>query len=86
MSEYRIKNVYVLVNQPKRDIAMSLLQRIAHTVLPIVIKHKFRVRQLQEFLPQHPHLLGKNENRGVIIYLRCKKYNMQKSLIISHNV
>lgn len=72
MLQYGINEISVLKNQPKKEIAQRLLERIAKAVLPIAIKHKFRVRLLQEFLPLDPQLLGKNENRGVIIYIRCK--------------
>lgn len=43
---------------PKPDQALTLLQRIASRVKPIMRKHGWRLPVLAEFLPDDPGLLG----------------------------
>jgi hypothetical protein len=43
---------------PKPDQALTLLQRIASRVKPIMRKHAWRLPVLAEFLPDNPGLLG----------------------------
>ena len=47
-----------LGNRPKSDHALSMLQRIASLVKPIMRKHSWTLPVLAEFFPESPNLLG----------------------------
>ncbi|CAG8468600.1 2417_t:CDS:2 [Ambispora leptoticha] len=65
----------VLVSYPNHPEALTLLKRIASSVLivkPIMKKYGWRVGILKEFFPEDPCLLGLNVNHGEEIRIRLR--------------
>ena len=67
-----IKKITVLTNQPKKDEAQAILDRIATTVLPAMKRHNWEVKTLSEFYPKNDSLHGLNVNRGQCIKVRLR--------------
>lgn len=76
-SEY-IKTITALKRRDKSDEALSLLQKIASMVKPIMKQHGLRVTTLCEFFPKSPNLLGLNVNRGLKICIRLRPFHNDK--------
>jgi hypothetical protein len=74
-TSYVIPHIKALARHPQRDEAQALLLRLSNQILPILTQRQFRVKQLLEFFPKNPQLLGMNVNRGFKIYIRCE-YNI----------
>ncbi|OQR92956.1 hypothetical protein THRCLA_08581 [Thraustotheca clavata] len=70
--EWRIPLIQALKRQPEYEEAQRMLEKIASYVLPILCNRKYRVRQLLEFAPKNPNLLGMNVNHGYNIYVRLR--------------
>eukprot|EP00960_Hanusia_phi_P018723 552278-Hanusia_phi.AAC.1 len=62
----------VVLEKDDRDSARTLLIKAAKQVEPIMVKRKWRVGTLREFLPQNRSLLGLNVNRGETISIRLR--------------
>ena len=62
-----------LRNEPRADEALHTLRKIASLVKPIMRKHGWKVRTLQEFYPRENNLLGLNVNSGQRICLRLRQ-------------
>ena len=58
MTESYVASFTHLQNRPHADRALSLLQRIASLVKPIMRNHGWRLPVLAEFFPDNPSLLG----------------------------
>ena len=54
------------------EMAQNLLIQLANHVWPIMKKRNWKVRNLVEFLPSNPNLLGLNINRGREIKIRLR--------------
>lgn len=61
-----------LIQQPLAEEARALLKKLSEVVYPLMIKHKWTVPLLSEFLPSNPNLLGLNVNRGQEIRIRLR--------------
>jgi hypothetical protein len=55
------------------DTARQLLEKAAWQVQPIMRKRQWTVKQLSEFLPSNPNLLGLNVNRGAEVKIRLRR-------------
>ena len=58
MSETFVKSFTHLKDRPHADRALSMLQRVASLVKPIMRKHGWTLPILSEFFPESPNLLG----------------------------
>jgi hypothetical protein len=58
---------------PKPDQALTLLQRIASRVKPIMRKHGWRLPVLAEFLPDNPGLMGACSAASLVLCYRTPK-------------
>ena len=58
---------------PKLDHALTLLQRIASRVKPIMRKHGWRLPVLAEFLPDNPTLLGACSCTSYVLWHRTPR-------------
>ncbi|KAI8578533.1 hypothetical protein K450DRAFT_246241 [Umbelopsis ramanniana AG] len=67
-----IEEYKALKKKPKSDIALNLLKRLASQVAPIMKKRGWKVKQLAEFYPSNPSLLGLNVNKGYRIDIRLR--------------
>lgn len=61
-----------LKGHPRSDEALSLLQKVASLVKPIMRSHGWRLPVLAEFFPDSPNLVGLNINMGQKILLRLR--------------
>ncbi|KAH9975615.1 WLM domain-containing protein [Russula compacta] len=61
-----------LRDHPRSDQALTLLQRVASRVKPIMRSHGWRLPVLAEFFPDIPALVGLNINMGQKILLRLR--------------
>ena len=61
--------------------ALSLLNKIATQVDPVLKNHKWTVHILREFYPNDKRLLGLNEDQGQIISIRLRKSHNQSEFI-----
>ncbi|KAH9038391.1 WLM-domain-containing protein [Lactarius pseudohatsudake] len=61
-----------LKGRPRSDDALSLLQKVASLVKPIMRSHSWRLPVLAEFFPDSPNLIGLNINMGEKILLRLR--------------
>jgi hypothetical protein len=59
--------------------ARSLLEKVAYQVQPIMRKRSWTVKQLSEFVPKNPNLLGLNVNRGAEVKIRLRPHHSQDS-------
>ncbi|KAG0192116.1 hypothetical protein DFQ28_010115 [Apophysomyces sp. BC1034] len=80
----------VLKKKKNSDEALKLLKRVASQsfaipqILPIVRKRGWKVRELCEFFPENPNLLGLNVNRGLKIKLRLRP-SYDDTLFLEYN-
>lgn len=58
MAETSVKSYTHLKDRPNADKALSMLQRVASLVKPIMRKHGWVLPVLSEFFPESPNLLG----------------------------
>jgi len=72
MSQVFVKSFTHLKDMPRADRALSMLQRVASLVKPIMRKHGWILPTLAEFFPESPNLLGLNVNGGEQILLRLR--------------
>ncbi|KAH8998403.1 WLM-domain-containing protein [Lactarius akahatsu] len=61
-----------LKGRPRSNDALSLLQKVASLVKPIMRSHSWRLPVLAEFFPDSPNLIGLNINMGEKILLRLR--------------
>lgn len=61
MTETFVKSLTHLNDMPKADRALSMLQRVASLVKPIMRKHGWVLPALAEFFPDSPNLLGESK-------------------------
>lgn len=61
-----------LLNFTKSIEAKAILDRVARTVTPVMLRRRWKVLMLKEFYPQQDGLLGMNVNRGETILLRLR--------------
>ena len=47
-----------LAQKPRADDALKTLKKVASVVKPIMRAHKWKVKELAEFYPNNPNLLG----------------------------
>lgn len=58
MNNDLVKEYKVLAKKPRHDEALQLLKRLASQVKPILSKHSWTIKNLVEFFPTNPNLLG----------------------------
>ena len=58
MSATFVKSFTHLKDRPHADRALSMLQRVASLVKPIMRKHAWLLPALSEFFPESPNLVG----------------------------
>lgn len=63
-----------LKRKPDSDKALTLLKRLASQVKPILKNRNWTIKNLCEFFPTNPNLLGVNVNRGWKINLRLRPH------------
>lgn len=69
MAQSFVKSFTHLKDRPNADRALSMLQRIASLVKPIMRKHSWVLPVLSEFFPDSSNLLGMLPlNGGVLLY------------------
>ncbi|KAI8975766.1 WLM domain-containing protein [Mycotypha africana] len=81
-----VKDFQVLKSKPKSDDALELLKRLASQVKPILIQHNWTIRNLCEFFPANPNLLGVNINRGWKIKLRLRPAHDQSQFLNNEDI
>jgi len=75
-----------LKDKPRPDFALTLLQRVASLVKPIMRKHSWKLPVLAEFYPSDPALQGLNVNAGQKICLRLRPARDPHSFIDEEQV
>lgn len=78
---YRIQSVKALTKFPNANEASKLLQRLVHATQALLIRKKWKVPLLTEFLPKNPGLLGLNVNRGAKIMIRLRNHESNTSFL-----
>jgi DNA-dependent metalloprotease WSS1 len=68
------------------EVARALLQRVADTVTPLMMRRGWSVGRLEEFSPRSSALLGLNEGRGARIKLRLRAPGRDADLLAWHHV
>jgi hypothetical protein len=58
MNNDPVKQYQALKKKPRSEEALQLLKRLASQVKPILIKHNWTIKNLCEFFPTNPNLLG----------------------------
>eukprot|EP01039_Chlorochromonas_danica_P006804 gene6805-7517_t len=71
---YRIHSVKVLTKLPHANEASTLLQRLVEATRALLIRRKWKVPLLSEFLPKSAGLLGLNLNGGSKIMIRLREH------------
>ncbi|KAI8091870.1 WLM domain-containing protein, partial [Thamnidium elegans] len=61
-----------LKKKPNADQALLILEKLASQVKPILNNHNWTIKNLCEFYPTNPNLLGVNVNRGWKVNLRLR--------------
>ncbi|CAO0799942.1 unnamed protein product [Mucor circinelloides] len=74
MNNDPVKEYKALVKKPRHDEALQLLKRLASQVKPVLINHNWTIKNLVEFFPTNPNLLGMNVNRGWKVNLRLRPH------------
>ncbi|KAK4510056.1 Na+/H+ antiporter [Mucor velutinosus] len=74
MNNDPVKEYKALVRKPRHDEALQLLKRLASQVKPVLLKHNWTIKNLVEFFPTNPNLLGMNTNRGWKVNLRLRPH------------
>ncbi|GAN03547.1 WLM-domain-containing protein [Mucor ambiguus] len=74
MNNDPVKEYKALVRKPRHDEALQLLKRLASQVKPVLLKHNWTIKNLVEFFPNNPNLLGMNTNKGWKINLRLRPH------------
>lgn len=72
MSDVFVRSFTHLKDMPKAERALSMLQRVASLVKPIMRKHGWVLPVLSEFFPESANLVGLNVNNGEKILLRLR--------------
>jgi hypothetical protein len=65
MSNDPVKQYQSLKKKPKSEEALQLLKRLASQVKPILSKHNWTIKNLCEFYPTNPNLLGNSTRISV---------------------
>lgn len=58
MNNDPVKEYKALVKKPRHAEALQLLKRLASQVKPVLINHNWTIKNLVEFFPTNPNLLG----------------------------
>ncbi|KAF1806042.1 WLM domain-containing protein [Mucor lusitanicus] len=74
MNNDPVKEYKALVRKPRHDEALQLLKRLASQVKPVLLKHNWTIKNLVEFFPNNPNLLGMNTNKGWKVNLRLRPH------------
>lgn len=72
----RIAEYRAMADLPRASEALAMLRRIGGIVKPIMLKHNWHVGKLTEFSgfsKNHGEVLGMNQNRGQIVFLRLRQ-------------
>jgi hypothetical protein len=69
----RIGSITHLDHMPKATKALSILNRLAERVKPIMDKHDLKIITLEEFYPKVTRLLGQNSGQGRIVMIRLRE-------------
>ncbi|KAG1461026.1 hypothetical protein G6F46_005118 [Rhizopus delemar] len=69
-----VKEYKVLKKKKSSDTALTILKRLASQVKPILVKRSWKIKNLCEFFPTNPNLLGVNVNHGWKINLRLRPH------------
>jgi hypothetical protein len=72
MNSDPVKDYKVLVKKPRHVEALHLLKRLASQVKPVLSKHNWTIKNLVEFFPTNPNLLG------IVILFKCVIYIVLK--------
>lgn len=72
---YRIQSVKALTKFANSNEASRLLQRLVCATQALLVRRKWSVQLLTEFLPKGAGLLGLNVNRGTKIMIRLREHN-----------
>lgn len=79
-SEYRIKDFKVLSRKDETE-SLKLLKELAAEIQPIMMKYKWTVGLLSEFMPSNSNLLGLNIGAGVEIRIRLRNIGDSSSFM-----
>ncbi|RCH83377.1 hypothetical protein CU098_007744 [Rhizopus stolonifer] len=69
-----VKDYKVLKKKQNSEKALEILKKVSSQVKPILEKRAWTVKNLCEFFPTNPNLLGVNVNRGWKINLRLRPH------------
>ncbi|CAO1624691.1 unnamed protein product [Jaminaea pallidilutea] len=72
----RIAEYRAMADLPRASEALAMLRRIGAIVKPIMLKHNWHVGKLTEFSgfsKNHGEVLGMNQNRGQVVFLRLRQ-------------
>lgn len=72
MTETFIKSFTHLKDMPKADRALTMLQRVASLVKPIMRKHGWVLPTLAEFFPDSPNLVGEHPMSKFVLLVVLK--------------
>ncbi|CAN0122358.1 unnamed protein product, partial [Phaeothamnion confervicola] len=61
-------------HKPDADVMKELMAKVCAQVKPIVLAHKWIIRECVEFQPKNPRLYGMNANRGQKLFLRFRTH------------
>lgn len=78
---YRIHSVKVLTKLPRANEASTLLQRLVQATRALLIRRKWKVPLLSEFLPKSAGLLGLNLNGGSKIMIRLREHQNNEAFL-----
>ncbi|KAI9250023.1 WLM domain-containing protein [Sporodiniella umbellata] len=67
-----VKEYKSLKRKKNPEKALELLKKVASQVKPILVKRSWTIKNLCEFFPTNPNLLGTNVNRGWKVNLRLR--------------
>lgn len=77
----RIKQLTQLKRRESSEEALTILNKVASLVKPIMKNHGFRVGTLCEFFPKDARLLGLNVNHGMKICIRLRPASNERSFL-----